>query len=76
MRKPLTRTLGDGYNPIKRVLLSWIGKEVPAGLQKARAAGHKKELIDFINVRLFPSSNQFPHPPPNIIGFGEYLQRI
>jgi len=40
---------GDEYNPIKRVFISWIGKDVPPGLSKARAAGHKREVMDSIN---------------------------
>jgi hypothetical protein len=42
----------DDYNAIKFVLITWIGPDVPAGLAKARAAGHRKDLIDFIQVRL------------------------
>jgi len=39
---------GDGYNPVKYVLLTWIGPGLPPGLAKARAAGHRIDLREFI----------------------------
>jgi len=36
----------DEYNPIKNALLCWIGPKVPAGLGKARASGHREQLLD------------------------------
>jgi len=39
---------GDKYNPLKHVFISWIGRDVPAGISKARSAGHRHELIDFV----------------------------
>lgn len=33
-----------GYATRKFVLLSWIGKDVPAGILKARSAGHRSDL--------------------------------
>lgn len=43
---------GDSYNSIKFVLVTWIGGEVPPGLAKARAAGHRKELVTFLTESL------------------------
>jgi len=40
----------DEYNPIKNALLTWIGPKVPAGLGKARASGHKEQLLDEIKA--------------------------
>jgi Cofilin/tropomyosin-type actin-binding protein len=42
---------GDEYNTIKYVLVSWIGPEVPAGMQKARAGGHRSDLRARISER-------------------------
>lgn len=39
---------GDEYNPIKFVLITWIGTKVPPGLAKARAAGHRQEVLNFV----------------------------
>jgi len=43
---------GDEYNPIKFVLVTWIGPKVSAGLGKARASAHRDELFDFIKKGL------------------------
>lgn len=43
---------GDHYNSVKFLLVTWIGSKVPAGLAKAKAAGHRKELVTFINESL------------------------
>jgi len=43
-----TMVAGDEYNTVKRVLVTWIGSSVPAGLAKARAAGHRTELKEVI----------------------------
>jgi len=43
---------GDSYNPVKFVLLTWVGEEVPPGVSKARSAAHRKELLDFVNTAL------------------------
>jgi hypothetical protein len=40
---------GDTYNPVKFMLLTWIGKEVTPGLGKARCAAHRNELYAFVN---------------------------
>jgi len=39
---------GDDYNPIKRVWITWLGRKVEAGINKARGAGHGTELRDKI----------------------------
>jgi len=39
---------GDEYNSVKFVLITWIGNGVPPGLAKAKAAGHRKELVVFL----------------------------
>jgi|ERR1712137_366374 len=39
---------GDQYNSVKFILVTWIGNDVPAGVTKAKAAGHRKELVNFI----------------------------
>jgi len=39
---------GDEYSPVKHVFLTWIGKNVPAGIAKARSAGHRAELLSFV----------------------------
>jgi len=39
---------GDHYNPIKYVLLTWIGSNVGQGLGKAKCAGHRDELVKFV----------------------------
>jgi hypothetical protein len=39
---------GDDYNAVKFVLVTYIGNQVPAGIAKAKAAGHRQELLDFI----------------------------
>jgi Cofilin/tropomyosin-type actin-binding protein len=42
---------GDAeYNPVKHVLITWIGPEVGSGLAKARAAAHRRELQTVVNV--------------------------
>jgi len=38
----------DDYNAVKYLLITWIGENVPAGVTKAKAAGHRKELISFL----------------------------
>ena len=43
---------GDHYNSVKFVLISWIGANVGAGLAKAKAAGHRKELVVFLTESL------------------------
>jgi len=43
---------GDTYNPIKYMLITWIGPQVPPGVGKARSAGHRAELIDFIKQKI------------------------
>jgi hypothetical protein len=45
--------LGDAYNPVKFVLMTWIGPNVSPGLGKGRCAAHRLELYEFINVHLF-----------------------
>ena len=39
---------GDDYNAVKFVLITYIGNGVSAGIAKARAAGHRQELIDIV----------------------------
>jgi hypothetical protein len=39
---------GDDYNAVKFVLITYIGQGVSAGIGKARAAGHRQELVDFV----------------------------
>ena len=39
---------GDQYNSVKFLLITWIGSQVPPGLAKAKAAGHRKELVNFL----------------------------
>eukprot|EP01121_Diplochlamys_sp_Union-15-3_P015341 TRINITY_DN5052_c0_g1_i4.p1 TRINITY_DN5052_c0_g1~~TRINITY_DN5052_c0_g1_i4.p1 ORF type:complete len:312 (-),score=64.83 TRINITY_DN5052_c0_g1_i4:11-946(-) len=39
---------GDQYNPVKYVLLTWIGENVPPGLAKARCSTHRQDLLKFI----------------------------
>lgn len=41
---------GDSYNAVKFVLITWIGDDVPPGIAKARAAGHRKELVDLVTA--------------------------
>jgi len=42
---------GDNdYNTTKYVLITWIGPKVKAGLQKARCAGHRRELRETIHA--------------------------
>jgi hypothetical protein len=40
---------GDEYNPIKFVLLTWIGPKVSAGLEKARASAHRDQILELVN---------------------------
>jgi len=42
----------DNYNAVKFLLITWIGDKVPAGVTKAKAAGHRKELISFLTSSL------------------------
>merc|ERR1712137_617593 len=42
----------DSYNAVKFVLITWIGANVPPGVTKAKAAGHRKELISFLTESL------------------------
>jgi len=39
---------GDEYNPVKFVLLTWVGSKVPPGVEKASVAAHRKQLMDFL----------------------------
>jgi len=39
---------GDEYNPIKFVLLTWIGPKVGPGLDKARASAHRDDIFDLV----------------------------
>jgi len=43
---------GDEYTSVKFILISWIGNEVPSGISKAKAAGHRKELVSFLSSSL------------------------
>lgn len=43
---------GDQYNSVKFLLITWIGPNVPAGITKAKAAGHRKELTNFLTESL------------------------
>jgi len=43
---------GDEYNPIKYCLITWIGSKVNPGLAKARCAGHRVELLEFIKGKI------------------------
>jgi hypothetical protein len=43
---------GDEYNPVKFVLMTWVGPNVSPGLGKGRCAAHRNELYEFVNVRL------------------------
>merc|ERR1712232_51082 len=43
---------GDQYNSVKNLLITWIGSKVPPGLAKAKAAGHRKELVNFLTESL------------------------
>jgi hypothetical protein len=47
---------GDEYNPVKYVLVAWIGNKVPSGLARARAAGHRAELIQAVKEYISISS--------------------
>eukprot|EP01095_Lingulamoeba_sp_RSL-Kostka_P009347 TRINITY_DN3221_c0_g1_i1.p1 TRINITY_DN3221_c0_g1~~TRINITY_DN3221_c0_g1_i1.p1 ORF type:complete len:323 (-),score=123.39 TRINITY_DN3221_c0_g1_i1:122-1090(-) len=42
----------DDYSAVKFVLITFIGQDVGAGLKKAKAAGHRRELVDFIQQTL------------------------
>jgi len=43
---------GDMYSPVKFVLITWIGSKVTPGLGKARCAGHRQELLDFVKTKV------------------------
>jgi len=43
---------GDAYNPVKHVLLTWIGEAVPPGLSKARSAAHRAELLELVKKKV------------------------
>eukprot|EP01096_Ripella_sp_DP13-Kostka_P003660 TRINITY_DN15493_c0_g1_i1.p1 TRINITY_DN15493_c0_g1~~TRINITY_DN15493_c0_g1_i1.p1 ORF type:complete len:310 (-),score=153.56 TRINITY_DN15493_c0_g1_i1:45-974(-) len=50
----------DQYNAVKFVLITWIGPEVSAGIAKASAAGHRRDVIDFVQVSLAIASEFQP----------------
>jgi len=39
---------GDDYNPIKFVLMTWIGPKVSPGLGKARASAHRDDVFELV----------------------------
>jgi hypothetical protein len=43
---------GDDYNPVKFMLVTWIGSLVPPGLMKAKSGAHRKDLMDFIQTKI------------------------
>jgi len=40
--------VGDEYNPVKNVFVTWIGNKVEAGINKARSSQHRAELVHLI----------------------------
>jgi len=51
---------GDEYNPVKYVLLTWIGGKVPSGIAKARVGAHRPELIKFVQKKVAISAEFQP----------------
>ncbi|PRP80304.1 actin binding protein [Planoprotostelium fungivorum] len=51
---------GDEYNPVKYVLLTWVGQQVPPGINKARVGGHRPELVKFIQQKVAISTEFQP----------------
>jgi len=51
---------GDEYNPVKYVLLTWIGPKVPPGIAKARVGGHRPELVKFVQQKVAISTEFQP----------------
>lgn len=49
---------GDDYNPVKFVLMTWVGPNVSPGLGKGRCAAHRLELYEFINS-VIPIAGEF-----------------
>eukprot|EP01100_Stratorugosa_tubuloviscum_P006262 TRINITY_DN270_c2_g1_i1.p1 TRINITY_DN270_c2_g1~~TRINITY_DN270_c2_g1_i1.p1 ORF type:complete len:330 (+),score=163.79 TRINITY_DN270_c2_g1_i1:41-991(+) len=69
---------GDEYNPVKFVLLTWIGSRVNAGVAKARSSGHRTELLDEIKRVVSISAEFQPSAIPDITydNLGQTLSRM
>eukprot|EP01117_Protostelium_nocturnum_P012655 TRINITY_DN4659_c0_g1_i1.p1 TRINITY_DN4659_c0_g1~~TRINITY_DN4659_c0_g1_i1.p1 ORF type:complete len:317 (-),score=142.38 TRINITY_DN4659_c0_g1_i1:143-1048(-) len=51
---------GDEYNPVKFVLITWIGSKVPPGIGKAKAGAHRPKLVEFVEKKLAISAEFQP----------------
>eukprot|EP01097_Dermamoeba_algensis_P006021 TRINITY_DN3791_c0_g1_i1.p1 TRINITY_DN3791_c0_g1~~TRINITY_DN3791_c0_g1_i1.p1 ORF type:complete len:323 (+),score=55.18 TRINITY_DN3791_c0_g1_i1:50-970(+) len=49
---------GDSYNPVKYILVTWIGPDVPAGLAKARFSAQKGSLLSYLQ-KLIAINSEF-----------------
>jgi hypothetical protein len=43
---------GDTYNTLKYILITWIGSNVPPGIAKARCAGNRVDVLEFVQKSL------------------------
>jgi len=43
---------GDEYNPVKFVLMTWVGPGVPPGVKKARAGGLRPDVLTFVKQKV------------------------
>jgi hypothetical protein len=61
-----TMVAGDELNPIKYVLMTWIGDGVPPGLAKARPSAHRRAVLDMVKKELAVAAELQPSSTSDI----------